>query len=50
MIEILMLENNKLRSDIDIKIVNTTLQHIKQFCYLGSNVMKDNCCTVEIKE
>ena len=38
-----------MRSNIDVKIGNTKLQHTKQFYYLESTITEVNCSIAEIK-
>ena len=46
-----MVGKSEIISNIDIKIKNMKLQHVKQFWYLGSTItIIDDCCTEEIKE
>ena len=35
--------------NIDNKSGNTKLQQVKQFCYFGSTIKKNNCYTAKIK-
>ena len=44
-----MIGSNEMRSNFDIKIGNTKLQQVKQFCYLGKIIIDKNGCTVELK-
>ena len=45
-IKILVVDNE---INIDIKIENSKLQQVKQFCYLGSTIAQDNSCMAENK-
>ena len=46
--KILIIGNNEMRSNIDIKIGNTKLEQVKQFWYLENTITKDNFCMIEI--
>ena len=42
-------ENNEIRSNINIKTINTKLREVNQFLYFGSTITEDNFYAVEIK-
>ena len=45
-----MVENNEIKSNVNIKIGNTKLEQVKHFCYVRRTITEDNFCKATIKE